>query len=160
VSTGNSWQYSGTNSAIGSYTRTDTIANSSADRFTVQSTEADVSSTANFSCTSDGFMAADPLQQYAGALLSSPNAPVSVKLTSNSGITLPAHISPGDTWQQTAGFEASSSDLNLNIHQEDILYLCRFYQIQELHSFDGHYSPFSIKAPFWIGSNHLRVQFF
>jgi hypothetical protein len=39
---------------------------------------------------------------------------VNVKLTSSSGISLPATITPGDTWQQTADFEASSQELNLN----------------------------------------------
>jgi hypothetical protein len=39
---------------------------------------------------------------------------VNVKLTSNSGLTLPANIAPGDTWQQTADFEATSQNLNIN----------------------------------------------
>ncbi len=111
---GNTWSYSGTNSAIGTYTRDDTVTSSTSDGFTIQSTEASVAYTANFSCTADGILSADPLQQYAGALLSSPNAPVTVKLTSNSGLTLPAHISSGDTWQQTAGFDATSTDINMS----------------------------------------------
>jgi hypothetical protein len=39
---------------------------------------------------------------------------LNVKLTSVSGITLPAKIAPGDTWQQTADFEATSQQLNVN----------------------------------------------
>jgi len=58
--------------------------------------------------------ASDPVQQYAGALLSSPDSPMSVKLSSNSGVSLPAKIIPGDTWQQTVDFDATSQQLNVS----------------------------------------------
>jgi hypothetical protein len=113
-STGDTWEYSGTNSAIGSYTRTDTVTNSSTQAFSLKTTLSDVTYPVTYTCYSTGLTVTDPVQQYAGALLSGPNAPVNVKLTSNSGISLPAKINPGDTWQQTADWEASSQDLNLN----------------------------------------------
>ena len=111
---GDAWEYSGTNSSLGAYTRSDTITISGGDAFTLESKLAGVSYTVNFTCTSGGLVAADPVQQYAGAILSSPDAPVDVKIGNMEGTTLPAKINPGDTWQQTADFEASSKDLNLN----------------------------------------------
>jgi hypothetical protein len=111
---GDTWEYSGSNTALGAYNRTDTVTRSSAEVFSVSTTLSNITYGVNYGCSSAGLTANDPIQQYAGALLSSPNAPVSVKLTSTSGISLPAKISPGDTWQQTADFEASSPDLNVN----------------------------------------------
>jgi len=100
------------NTAIGEYSRTDTITRSSAEVFSVSTTLSNITYGVNYGCSSAGLTANDPIQQYVGALLSGPNAPVKVNLTSTSGITLPAKITPGDTWQQTADFEASSQDLN------------------------------------------------
>ncbi len=114
ASIGNTWQYAGNNSAIGAYERTDSISNLGSESFTVQSTEAGTTFTSNYTCSSEGLSSANPVEQYAGALLSSSNAPVTVTLTSNEGLTIPANIAPGDTWQQSAGFEAKSTELNLN----------------------------------------------
>ena len=111
---GDTWEYLGSNTAIGDYSRTDTVTRSSAEVFSVATTLSTITYAVNYGCSSDGLTANNPIQQYAGALLSGPDAPVSVKLTSSSGITLPAIITSGDTWQQTADFEASSPDLNLN----------------------------------------------
>ena len=111
---GDSWEYSGTNSTMGTYTRSDTITNSGGDTFTLRTSQADLAYSVVYSCSPAGLMSADPIQQYVAVLLNSPNAPVSVKLTSNTGISLPATINPGDTWQQSAGWEATSQDLNLN----------------------------------------------
>jgi hypothetical protein len=111
---GDTWEYSGTNSALGAYSRIDTITAVSSDSFTLESQLAGVSYSVNFSCSSAGLVAADPIQQYAGAILSSPDAPVNVQLGIISGTTLPAKINPGDSWQQSADFEASSTDINLN----------------------------------------------
>jgi len=108
------WEYSGANSAIGGYTRTDTITNSGAEAFSQQTILSNVTYSVAYTCSSTGLTSTDPIQQYAGALLSGPNSPVKVKLTSNSGISLPAKITPGDTWQQTADWGATSPEINLN----------------------------------------------
>ena len=110
---GDTWQYTGNNSATGDYNRTDTVTNSVSDSFSVHTTVSNVSYTLQYNCSSAGLMATDPVTQYAGALLNSPDIPVTVTLSSNAGITLPANIAPGDTWQQTADFEASAQSLNL-----------------------------------------------
>ena len=111
---GDSWEYSGSNSALGAYSRTDTVTSSAAEAFTVDTTISGLSYGVNYACTAAGLVANDPVQQYAGALLNIPNVPVNVKLTSNSGISLPSVINPGDTWQQSADFEATSQSFNLN----------------------------------------------
>ncbi len=111
---GNSWSYSGTNSATGTYTRQDIITSSEADRFTMETQLTSFSYQVSYTCSSVGLAAADPVEQYAGLILSSPDTPVSVKLGDVSGITLPAQIKPGDTWQQVADFNASSTNLTLN----------------------------------------------
>jgi hypothetical protein len=111
---GTIWTYAGSNSYTGNYTRTDTVSQSNGDAFTVNSSVADISYSVTYTCTSSGLIASDPVTQYAGALLSSTNAPVTVTLTSNSGTTLPDNVQPGDTWQQMADFEAASQDLNIS----------------------------------------------
>jgi len=111
---GDAWEYSGSNTALGAYTRTDAVTSSSAEAFSVDTTISSLTYRVNYACTSAGLIANDPVQQYAGALLSAPNAPISVRLSSNSGLTLPPVINPGDTWQQSADFEASSPDFNLS----------------------------------------------
>lgn len=111
---GDTWEYSGNNTVIGDYSRTDIVTQSGADAFNVSTNISGVTYGVNYACSTEGLTASDPVQQYAGALLSSPDSPVSVKLTSNTGLSLPATITPGDTWQQIANFEASSPDLNLN----------------------------------------------
>ncbi|NJD59976.1 MAG: hypothetical protein C3F13_04330 [Anaerolineales bacterium] len=112
--TGTTWTYAGSNTVTGEYIRTDTVSSSSTDAFTVNTTLSSIPYSLTYSCSSAGLTAGDPVSQYAGALLSSPSVPVNVKLTSNSGLTLPANVAPGDTWQQTADFEATSQSLNIN----------------------------------------------
>ncbi len=111
---GDTWEYSGSNTATGAYVRTDTVIESIVSVFSVDTTLSGISYGVNYSCSSAGLSADNPIQQYAGALVSGPNAPLNVKLTSVSGISLPAKISPGDTWQQTADFEATSQQINMN----------------------------------------------
>ena len=111
---GDTWEYSGSNTISGAYTRTDVVSNSSNTSFTIATKLSDNAYTLIYSCTSAGLLADNPVQQYAGALLNSPNAPLSVVVTSNNGLSLPAQVKPGDTWQQTADFSATSQDLNLS----------------------------------------------
>ena len=99
---GDAWFYSGSNTASNSYTRADVISSSGARAFSIGSNLAGVTYTVDYSCTSEGLIANNPVQQYLGALLVNPNANLEVSLISVSGITLPAEINPGDTWQQVA----------------------------------------------------------
>jgi DUF3108-like len=103
----NTWEYAGNNTALGDYVRTDIISNSSSQSFTVESNLSSVTYPVDYNCTPEGLTSVDPIQQYLGALLNTPNSPVNVTLLSNSGITLPAQINPGDSWQQVAEFKGS-----------------------------------------------------
>jgi len=111
---GDTWEYAGNNTALGAYTRTDNISNSNDKSFSVQSTVSGATSVVDYSCTVAGLVSTDPIQQYVGPLLSSLGAQVNINLLSNSGISLPAKINPGDTWQQIAEFDASSASYSTN----------------------------------------------
>jgi hypothetical protein len=111
---GDTWEYSGSNSAIGNYNRIDTISDASIDSFTVATTLGNVPYSVTYTCSSTGLTAANPIQQYVGAVLSRPDSPIQIQLTSNSGTSLPAIITPGDTWQQVAEGKASSQDFSLD----------------------------------------------
>lgn len=111
---GDSWTYSGSNSAIGNYTRNDSVSDVSVDSFTVATVLENVPYSVTYTCSSGELTATNPIQQYVGAILSRPDSPVQVQLNSNSGTSMPAKISPGDTWQQIAEGNASSKDFNLD----------------------------------------------
>lgn len=111
---GDKWEYTGTDSVIGTYNRTDTITDSSSASFTQETNLGNVTYSVTYDCSTVGLTSRNPIQQYAGALLNNPDVPVDVKLTSNSGVSLPTRINPGDTWQQTADWEATSQQLNVN----------------------------------------------
>jgi hypothetical protein len=113
-SMGDSWEYNGSTSATGDFTRTDAITNSSDQAFTVQSNLSGITYMVDYSCTETGLIAVNPIQQYLGAILSSLNGQVSLNLVSNSGISLPNEISPGDTWQQIVEWEGSAQGISTN----------------------------------------------
>ncbi len=99
---GSTWVYNGSDTNTQSYNRTDAITNAGPDAFTIASTLSTVSYNVDYTCTAEGLVANNPVQQYLGALLASPNSPVKVDLLSTTGVSLPKQIKPGDTWEQTA----------------------------------------------------------
>jgi hypothetical protein len=111
---GDSWEYSGNTSAAGAYTRSDKINTSSDNGFIVESKVSNVTYFVEYTCSDAGMTSVNPIQQYLGALVTGPNAPVKVTLTSNSGISLPAKIEAGDSWQQIAGWEGVINGLSTN----------------------------------------------
>lgn len=111
---GDSWEYAGSTSATGDYSRSDTVTHSKADSFSVESNTSGMPYTVDYSCTGAGLIATNPIQQYLGAILGSLNTQVSIQLISNSGVSLPANINPGDNWQQTAEWEASAQGFSMN----------------------------------------------
>src|SRR4030042_2102349 len=111
---GDTWEYAGNTSATGTFTRTDTIANSSDKAFSVQSNLSDILYMVDYSCTESGLVVVNPIQQYLGAILNSLNGQVSLNLVSNSGISLPKEINPGDTWQQVVEWEGSAQGFSTN----------------------------------------------
>jgi hypothetical protein len=111
---GATWVYTGSNTALESYNRTDNIIKSSSNAFTSENAISTVSYTVDYSCTEAGLIAENPVQQYLGALLNSPGSQISVKLISASGVSLPANIKPGDQWQQVAEVEANINGNTMN----------------------------------------------
>ncbi len=97
---GTEWQYSGTTSLSGSYSLTNTIIASTPESFMQQTKSDGATYPIKFDCSTQGLAVANPIEQYAGAILNAPWMPVNIKLTSVTGITLPANIKPGDSWQQ------------------------------------------------------------
>jgi hypothetical protein len=109
---GDSWEYSGNDSLTGSYQLTQSITNHQDSSFTQETNLANGSYSVTYQCTSAGLISDNPVEQYAGILLSSQNAPVDIQITSNTGISLPGKIAPGVTWQQTINWEATSTQIN------------------------------------------------
>ena len=103
------WTYSGNNSKLSDYSRTDTIVDSRDDGFTMGTTLPDVSYSVEFACTEAGLIDMDPLKGSFTALLSGPSGSVNVITTGISGITFPRDIQPGDTWQHVVDWEATYS---------------------------------------------------
>ena len=112
--TGDQWEYAGSNSLIGAYNRSDTITSSTRQSFDQHTNIANDTYSVTYDCSAAGLTSTNPIQQYAGALLNTPGVSVTVKLTSNSGVTLPANIAIGNTWQQKADWQATSQQVNLN----------------------------------------------
>jgi hypothetical protein len=71
---GNTWEYSGSNSATGDYNRVDTVTQSSGEVFSVDTAISGITYRVDYSCSSAGLTVNNPIQQYVGALLSGPNA--------------------------------------------------------------------------------------
>ncbi len=111
---GDTWENAGSTTATGAFTRTDSISNSSDKAFTMQSNLSGISYNVDYSCTEAGLIAVNPIQQYMGAILSSLNGQVNLNLVSNSGISLPNEINPGDTWQQVVEWEGSAQGFSTN----------------------------------------------
>jgi hypothetical protein len=101
------WTYSGNNSKLGDYTRTDTIIDSRDDGFTIGTSLPDVTYSVEFACAEAGLIDMDPLKGSFTALLSGPSGPVNVTTTGISGLTFPRDIQPGDTWQHVVDWEAT-----------------------------------------------------
>jgi hypothetical protein len=101
------WTYSGNNSKLGDYTRTDTIVDSRDDGFTLGTSLPDVSYSVEFACAEAGLIDMDPLKGNFTALFSGPSGAVNGTTTGISGLTFPRDIQPGDTWQHVVDWEAT-----------------------------------------------------
>jgi hypothetical protein len=111
-SLGNTWEYTGSTSATGTYTRSDAIISSVFDAFSVQSSLSGIIYNVDYSCTEAGLLSVNPIQQYLGAILNRLSDQISLTLVSNSGISLPRSITPGDTWQQIVQWEGSAQAMS------------------------------------------------
>ena len=111
---GAGWEFAGQNSNLGSYTRTDTVADSRDDGFTITTELKDVTYAEEWTCTDAALIDLEPGQQALAAAFSGPSGAVAVTRELNSGITLPRHIDPAMSWQQVFGWRATNTDVSSN----------------------------------------------
>jgi hypothetical protein len=102
---GASHVYSGNSPEVGAFTFTQTVSEVRADGFTLTSQYDDLTLTQQWSCGPDGIALLD----YAGggaAAISTAGLQGTFTTTEMSGVTLPASMSPGSTWNQAFSLEA------------------------------------------------------
>jgi hypothetical protein len=153
---GDTWEYAGNTSATGAYTRTDSITNLGVDSLTVQSTVSGSSYNVDYSCTPAGLIAVNPIQQYLGPVLDALNGQVSLNLTSNSGITLPKSINPGDSWQQIIEWEGAAQGMSTN-GRLVIDYTAAGYESVSVPS--GTYDALKVNTSIRIEISNFRIEY-
>jgi hypothetical protein len=99
VREGSTWGYSGTSSAAPDYSYTDTITSIRTDGFTLTTQYDNLTRTQEWSCTPEGISAVSM-----GGGLSTSMSNLVIETQSASGVTYPASINAGDTWQHQIDF--------------------------------------------------------
>ena len=107
---GSTWTYAGSNSSTGTYSRTDTIVSSEDDSFVIATQLTKTDYTQEFSCRGVGLINLEPNQSDIAAMFHGPSGDVTVHRVSNSGVTLPADIQAGDSWEQVFVWDATGPD--------------------------------------------------
>ena len=100
---GATWTYQSTGGPMGGYGFTDTITSVRADGFTLTSQFDDLTRTQEWGCTSEGLVALQ-LGGTSAATLNSQEMQVNLNVSNVSGISFPAAIEPGVTWQHALEF--------------------------------------------------------
>jgi hypothetical protein len=115
IKAGAAWTFAGT-SVSGSYTQTSTITGVGTDNFQTQAvlTEGNgnqIATPESWNCTPQG------LVQLGGPLAATFQSLIggaSVKAFSTTGVTIPVHINPGDSWSQNTQLEITTSNGSVN----------------------------------------------
>ena len=107
---GSTWTYAGSNSSTGNYSRTDSITSSEDDSFIIATQLTTINYTQEFSCRAVGLVNMEPNQSDIAAMFHGPAGSVTVQRVSNSGVTLPADIQAGDSWEQVFAWDATGPD--------------------------------------------------
>lgn len=100
---GATWTYQSTGGPVGGYGFTDTVTSVRADGFTLTSQFDDLTRTQEWGCSSEGLVALQ-LGGTSAATLNSQEMQVNLDVSNVSGISFPAAIEPGDTWQHALEF--------------------------------------------------------
>ena len=100
---GATWTYQSTGGPVGGYGFTDTITSVRTDGFTLTSQFDELTRTQEWGCTSEGLVALQ-LGGTSAATLNSQEMQVNLNVSNVSGISFPAVIEPGDTWQHALEF--------------------------------------------------------
>ena len=153
---GDTWEYAGNTSATGVFNRTDTVTNSGYQSFSVQSAVSEISYPVDYSCTEAGLVAVNPIQQYLGAILTSLNGQIELNLISNSGISLPKQVNPGDSWQQIIEWEGSAQGISTN-GRLVLDYSAAGYETVTVPS--GTYEALRVNTSIRIEISNFRIQY-
>jgi hypothetical protein len=113
---GATWSYTVTGGPDGPVSYIDTISSVNGDSFILTTVIGDIERTQRWSCTADGLVALD----FGGgsATLAVSDLQMVFDTTETTGVTLPADISPGDTWSQEftiEGTEAIAGDQSASV---------------------------------------------
>jgi hypothetical protein len=113
---GATWEYAGTNSYAGDFHQTVTITESREDGFTVtyQTSTGDVTLTLQYGCADGDLTLLDPLNQFAAGSASGSGGTAVVTTQGQTGVTLPADLHAGLTWQQTVQGTTQGPDVLLH----------------------------------------------
>ena len=96
---GSTWNYKGVSSMAPSYTYTDTVTSIRSDGYTLTSQFEGLTRTQEWACTPEGLVA---LQMGGG--LNTAGMNLKVETQNASGVTYPAEMNAGDTWQYKLDF--------------------------------------------------------
>lgn len=92
--------YSSTSADLGAYTFTDTITNVRADGFTLTTEFEGLTRVQEWECSAEGLASLEYDSGVAAAITTS-GMNASFETTGSTGVTLPADVAPGDTWEQS-----------------------------------------------------------
>jgi hypothetical protein len=108
---GTAWELAVTGDGT-NYNSTATITESRDEGFTLVSGLADGSSTFTMevSCSDDGLIMLDPVQQSVAASVNTDEGSATVTTVAQTGVTLPADLEGASTWQQYVAWKAQGSD--------------------------------------------------
>lgn len=152
---GATWTYAVTGGPDGPTSYTDTITSISGDTFILTTTIGDIERTQRWSCTADGLVALD----FGGgsATLAVSDIQMVFDTTETTGVTLPAAISPGDTWSQTftvKGTRSNASDQSADV-TGDVEYDSTASQVETVNVPAGDFDALRMDA---TNSMDLTVQ--
>ena len=98
---GATWTYASDDSTFGAYEYTDLITNVRSDAFTLVSQFDELERNQQWSCSAEGLTALTFSGPGGAGSVATTGMNAEFETTDVSGITLPASITPGDTWTQT-----------------------------------------------------------
>jgi hypothetical protein len=114
VREGATWTYASTGGPTGGYGFTDTITSVREDGFTLTSQFGNLTRTQEWACRPEGLVALQ-LGGTSAATLNNDNMQVTLDVDNVSGVTYPATINPGDTWQHALEFTGTITVAGQNV---------------------------------------------
>jgi hypothetical protein len=107
---GATWTSSGSTDVGGSFSRTTTISDVGTNAFLAEWSMDPLTGVITWTCTPEGLLEDQSNGGIFSSVLSGPDATVKIESVSNTGVTVPTSIQPGDTWSQVNVLTASSTE--------------------------------------------------